>query len=63
MPYDWEIKHFENKEQLFEYVSASDYMKSDEKKGVCYGFEMIQENSNEKEWTMKIFLNDQSKLQ
>ena len=57
---DWRIKRFADKESLFEYISDPDYIKDDEKPGVCFGFEMKKVvGIDEDSWTLKAFLNDQ----
>lgn len=53
---NYKVTAFSNREQLFDYVESPDYMLTDEKKGVCFGFEVIENAPND--YTMNLYYND-----
>ena len=37
---EWQIKHFDSKDDLFAWTSAENYTFTDGLEGVCYGFQI-----------------------
>ena len=52
--YKFEI--YKSKEELFNYISSEDYLKTSDTKGICFGFEIIKHADND--WEAKLYFND-----
>ena len=53
---DFEFKSFATKDDLFSYLQSPDLFKTDDHKGVCYGFELVKDG--DKAYTANLFFND-----
>ena len=55
---DWEIKTFADKNALFDWIASDDYTYPDGNEGICYGFQM--EEDDDGGYTLTLYFNDQS---
>lgn len=54
----FKITPFTDKDELFDWISSDDYTYPDGNTGVCYGFQM--EEDDDKGYTLTLFFNDQT---
>lgn len=53
---NYQLQYFSSQEELFDYVSSPDYMMTRQKKGICFGFEVVERASND--FQLKLFGSD-----